>query len=301
MCKINFVDFWPGFSCQDDIIWKYLSKEYGATLDLNPDLLVCSVFGNTKNNYRCKKLLLSHENFHRWIRYVPTAYPHDIDYIISNNTRGGLRIKSTCRHFHNICGASEINETNQDKFFNRDFISDILPHKNKFCSFVFSNGSNDEGCIYRDNLFHELNAYKKVDSAGPYLNNTNGERAPHGHEYLSWLAKYKFAIAFENSSGEGYFTEKIIRPYLAGTVPIYWAHSSYNDYFNPHSMIFCSNIVSTVQKIAEIDQDPYKYEKILREPAFLTNELPSFIASEKLYLFLDEIMNDLNMVKIEKL
>ncbi len=36
------------------------------------------------------------------------------------------------------------------------------------------------------------------------------------------ISKYKFSLAFENMSSEGYVTEKIIDCFVAGVIPIYW-------------------------------------------------------------------------------
>lgn len=39
---------------------------------------------------------------------------------------------------------------------------------------------------------------------------------------VSFLRKYKFSIAFENGSTDGYITEKVTNALEAGTVPIYF-------------------------------------------------------------------------------
>lgn len=40
-------------------------------------------------------------------------------------------------------------------------------------------------------------------------------------ELMNMTSRYKFAIAFENAICEDYITEKLWRPLIAGTVPIY--------------------------------------------------------------------------------
>jgi hypothetical protein len=62
---------------------------------------------------------------------------------------------------------------------------------------------------------------------------------------LATLAKYRFAICFENVASPGYITEKIFDCWLAGVIPIYWGapevhtHFPKNTFIDAHS--FSSN------------------------------------------------------------
>lgn len=40
-------------------------------------------------------------------------------------------------------------------------------------------------------------------------------------EFLSLIAKYKFTLSFENAVGDDYLTEKLWRPLIVGSVPVY--------------------------------------------------------------------------------
>ena len=42
---------------------------------------------------------------------------------------------------------------------------------------------------------------------------------------------YAFVVSFENVKEEGYFTEKIVNPLLAGAVPVYWGWDGVGDIF----------------------------------------------------------------------
>ena len=88
-----------------------------------------------------------------------------------------------------------------------------------FCCYVVSNtvGGMAER---RAQVFQQVNAWHKVDSAGAQLNNT-GYRAPRGAAFLDWIARYKFMICLENSQAPGYVTEKALQASLAGAMPIY--------------------------------------------------------------------------------
>ena len=64
--------------------------------------------------------------------------------------------------------------------------------------------------------------YKHIDSGGKYKNNIGAPVA----DKLAFLSEGKFNIAFENSSANGYTTEKLIEAFAAGTIPLYWGDES---------------------------------------------------------------------------
>lgn len=99
----------------------------------------------------------------------------------------------------------------------------------------------------RDRYVKELMKYIEIDSYGPCLNNKklpeniNGFDKFDSPEFFSFLAKYKFNIAFENAVCDGYMTEKLFRPLKIGSVPIYLGSPSVRDWLpNNHSAILAS-------------------------------------------------------------
>jgi alpha-1,3-fucosyltransferase 10 len=46
-------------------------------------------------------------------------------------------------------------------------------------------------------------------------------------DFFQLMAKYKFTIAFENAIGDDYITEKLWRPLILGSVPIYMGSPSF--------------------------------------------------------------------------
>lgn len=55
---------------------------------------------------------------------------------------------------------------------------------------------------------------------------------------LKGLYGYKYSLAFENSSHENYFTEKIIDCFLSWTKPIYWGCPNIHEYFPKKSYAY---------------------------------------------------------------
>lgn len=308
--KVAFVDFWGDFEP-----WKfpfgYQFLERGweiAGAGEEPDLVVGSVFGSGKKNrlYEGVPLLMvSYENYSRWIFYSSHSLDCSPDFYISNNTRNALRCGPDVRFFHSSIGTVAYCTRSTDKYalegagpcrlLDRSFLEyeETLDRKKAFCSFVFGNSSNDEGAIYRENFFHELSRYKKVDAAGASLNNTTPLAPRALHEYIPWTSRYKFCICFENSSGEGYYTEKPIHPYLAGTVPVYWGHPSALDVFNPESMVFCSSVKEGVRRVIELDSDPDLYTRALWSPSLKDGRLPSSLSEKALVSFVDTIIDEI--------
>ena len=95
----------------------------------------------------------------------------------------------------------------------------IQAPKRGFCCFVVSNTVGDMA-QRRLEVFQQVNAWQRVDSAGAQWNNT-GYRAPRGVPFLDWISQYRYMICIENSSTPGYVTEKALQASLAGTMPIY--------------------------------------------------------------------------------
>jgi len=129
----------------------------------------------------------------------------------------------------------------------------------------------------RNDFFHKLCRYKKVDSAGRALNNT-GFQVPAGPEAkIEFLKPYKFNLAFENASIPGYTTEKIIEPMYARTLPIYWGNPRVGEEFNSKSFLNYFDFASEealIEKIIELDKDDVKYMEYLRQP-YLRTDLPN--------------------------
>jgi hypothetical protein len=107
----------------------------------------------------------------------------------------------------------------------------VLREKTRFCAFVFANP-----VPYREEFCRALSRYKPVDAPGRSMNNMSGIDPVPGK--LDWSAKvaflrrYKFVIAFENSSWPGYNTEKLIHPIEADSLPIYWGDPEIGRSFN---------------------------------------------------------------------
>lgn len=154
----------------------------------------------------------------------------------------------------------------------------ITRDRTKFCAFIVTNPSNQ----LRNQMFHALNAYKPVDSAGRLFNNVGdaifaglggGGGELKKHEFLK---NYKFCIVFENSSSEGYATEKLLHAKAAGCVPIYWGDPSITKDFDPTGFIDvtgCKTVEEMVQMVKDVDESPAKWQQMAKVPALSTEKV----------------------------
>ena len=136
----------------------------------------------------------------------------------------------------------------------------------KFCSFLVSNGNN--ATKRREDFFHMLSSYKKVDSGGSFLNNMDGF---HPKDKVEFERGYKFVIAFDNGEN-GIIQEKLPLAFASQTIPIYYGNPSVTKIYNSKAFINCHEYDSfedVIKKVIELDNNKELYMSMLREPALL--------------------------------
>ena len=168
---------------------------------------------------------------------------------------------------------------------------EIIEAKKKFCAFVVSNPSN----VLRNQAFQWLNLYKPVDSAGRLYNNVGDvifvENAGGGGgelKKLDFLKDYKFCIAFENSRGNGYVTEKLLAAKAAGCIPIYWGAENVTDDFAEGSFLNMNHLTSPselIEAVKALDENTDAYMAMASKTSLtLTKEQERLAEVAKLIL-----------------
>ena len=252
--KINFCDFWGGVDKTNNMFINNLKPHYNVELSENPDFLFYSCFGT--DHLKCKncvKIFFTGENV--LPNFNECDYACGFDYI----DFGDRYFRKSPFLSRSISNRFEVN----DSYFDR-----------KFCNFIYSNTTSGEGAILRQEFCKKLMEYKHVDCPGRVLNNMSAEdleprNGDWGKSKLEFLKKYKFTIAFENSSSDGYTTEKLVHPLQSLSVPIYWGNPLVTRDFNPKAFINCNDydndLDAVIERIKELDNDPDKYLAMLRE------------------------------------
>lgn len=252
--KIKFVDFWPSLDHKNNNFTRALeSKFHVEVLDVaskeTPDILFYSALGNEHYKYEgCIKVYYTGEND------VPDF--NECDYALSFH-----HIDFSGRHLrYPLYMTYEI-----DQALNPPHISDHDAINREFCSLLMSNSTNCSP--KRLEIIDAVEAYKAISYGGPYRNNTGGCVPIDGK--IDFISHYKFNLALENSAIPGYITEKIVEPFAAPTVPIYWGAPDIGKDFNPDAFINVSDYDSLSSFIADlknIDNDSNRYLSLLRAP-----------------------------------
>jgi hypothetical protein len=254
--KLFFTDFWPVFDPEDNYFIDLLSPEFDIELDEeNPDFLIYSVFGTRFHRYDCVRIFYTGENIRPDMNQCDYAFCYDY----SDNPR---IFRMPLYPFFN----------DPQKLLRRPPVEEIMKQKTEFCNFIYSNSGPTE----RVRFFKKLSKYKKVISAGRYMNNTG---VPLRNK-VEFVRKFKFSIAFENESYPGYTTEKVFEPMLVDSLPIYWGNPLIGRDFNSRSFLNYHDFESEddlIDRIIEIDSNDELWAEYISQPYYENNQLSEYV------------------------
>ena len=235
-----------------------LKKYYDVELSEDPDYLFYHESFLDHYTYNCIKIFYTGENVSPDFNTCDYAISFDYLQFEDRHYRFPIYLMTTFFNQAELHAAG-------DNYLNKKytFTQENLAEKKEFCSFVYSNYRAE---IERKKMFNLLSTYKKVNSAGSYLNNTGGQKIKNKLEYEK---QHKFSVAFENSSRSGYTTEKLVSSLVAQTIPIYWGNPNIAKEFNTRRFINCHDYDSfeeVLDKVKELDTNDELYVKTLNEP-----------------------------------
>ena len=251
--KVAYCDFWGGLDLSTLRIHQVLVNYFKVTIDHQcPDLVIYSCFGNSHKKYdmhKVVKIFLTYENIKPNFNDANYAITFDrCDY----NGKNLYAPLGLIRHEGNYISLSD---------------KELL-HR-RFCSFI-----GQFSYQHKLNFINKLSQrYKKVDCPGRAGHNMDAPEllpASKDHAYrskVSFLRKYKFSIAFENGSTDGYITEKVTNALEAGTIPIYFGSDGNLDPVVPDKRcLICvndfDNLDQVIDRIIELDTNEKEYLKV---------------------------------------
>jgi hypothetical protein len=253
--KINYAGQLDDFDVKNNRWYNILKKYYHIEISANPEYCFYNNFEIEEHfKYDCVKIYWTGENLTPDFNLCD--YAVGFDYIGFEDRYIRFPLWLDYWRFHHP------HDNGQYRIVRKQGTRD------KFCSFVVSNGKGDP---MRELLFDKLAEYKKVDSGGRYRNNIGGPVT----DKIEFASNYKFAIAAENVSQSGYTTEKILEAFVSGTVPIYWGDPNVINEFNPVAFINChdfNNIEEIVNHVKMIDNDDILYNQMLNAPILNDNK-----------------------------
>jgi hypothetical protein len=273
--KIDFVDFWNNWNKTDNYFFNLLSTRYQVEVSDDPDFVFYSVWGFNHLKYKCPRIFYTGESVRPDFDYCDYAFSFDfID---------------DPRHYRLPLYATYIDPYELERHdIDAERIADT---KTKFCSFVVSSPRGKE----RFEFFDKLSRYKQVHSGGKYMNNIGGPIPPDYAAKLAFVKDYKFIIGYENTSYPGYTTEKILDAMRVNSLGLYWGNPLVQRDFNTRSFLNRHEFASDddfIARIAELDNDKYKYMEYLREPYYHGNRVNEFVKPENVLKQFDYIFND---------
>lgn len=255
--KIQFVGYYPGFVPELSRAYQILTRHYDVEISDDPEYVFFSSFGKPYAylDYDCVRIFYSAEN------YAPNF--NTADYAVGFN-----EIVYPDRYFRYPVSMYTPTITQAStKHLHVDETAQLA--RPYFCNYIYGNANGQRA---RTEIFEQLSAYKRVESAGTYLNNQpDGWHAGNVEEKLAFQQKCRFTIAFDSTQLAGFSTEKITHAFAAGTVPIYLGDPHIGQLFNEKAFIngnACRDVDEIVQRVIALDKDPAAYLDMLRQPIF---------------------------------
>ena len=255
--RLRFVGFWDGFDPRDNFFTRLLGPRYVIDQEAPPDYVLYTTVGSRRKEfleYDCTRIFFTGENVGPdWL---------NCDWALT------FRHDPHPRHLRLPLWVLYADAATLVKPPVVD-AGRILAAKDRFCGFVVSNPL----CRTRNDFFHRLSRYRRVDSGGRLFNNVGGRVA----DKRAFLAGCRFTIAFENESSPGYTTEKVVEPMLVDSIPIYWGDPLVGRDFDTTSFLSAHDSPSLddlVERVVAVDRDPLLLERLLRRPWLRGNRVP---------------------------
>lgn len=265
---VRFADFWPGFDPLDNWFIGQLRQHFEVTVRNEADLMIYSCYGQTHREWRGRRLYVSFENRGWGFSRCDAAATSD-------------RLEHQ-RHLRLPLWA-----VTRDELGEPVELDEVAAVQRPFASMVIS--AAQEG--RRSDLVEAVRAVDHVASGGRWQNNVGGP-VP---DKLAFIQRYKFHLAFENSSYPGYSTEKLWHGLHACTVPLYWGDPTITTEFNRERIISVHDhptMSSFLGKVRSVHEDSEHYLQIIHQPWFSGAKTPDELRPGRFAEFVAEVVAD---------
>lgn len=261
-----------------------ISNKYDFVIDKNnPDYVFVGSYGdilaNTAAYNNCVKIWYIEEPFSPNFTFFDYCIDFDpYDY-------GGRNIfYPDCLHNMTIPNPPSIEEARV-----------IAKEKTIFCSMIFAHETHDG---MRKKYYDIISKYKRVESAGTYLNNQDGGKAV-GYENgdgskFDLQKKCKFDLCIQTLNFDWFINEKIVHCIVNNTIPIFYGTDKVKQIFNPKRFIFVEDYKDEeelLNYIKKIDEDDELYAQIISEDPLVSKTYQQDVLN-KAFLALDNIFEN---------
>ncbi len=153
----------------------------------------------------------------------------------------------------------------------------------------------------RVNIFNEFSKKVRVDALGKSCNNTDiqNTRSVYNDDETFYdiavkiYSDYKFVLSIENTIKDYYFTEKLINPILANSIPLYYGSDTAFEIINKKRVIYFNDfkdIPSLIAYTMELLNDEDKYNEIINQPIFTCDKINLTNYNQIIYEKLDSVL-----------
>ncbi|WGK69016.1 glycosyltransferase family 10 [Candidatus Haliotispira prima] len=268
--RLAFSDMWADFEPSSNVFTRILEERFEIILSDAPDLLIYSTFGKKHKTYNCHKLFFSGEN-------SQTDFT-ECDFGISSE------YLSRSDHYRMPFGIFWLFERyavdELFKEFNLSEVRKLIEGKQGACAIVVSNGGGKE----RNDFLSKLQLRIPVVSGGRFQNNIGS----FVEDKMTFISNYIFNLCFENSSTQGYLTEKIIDAIYAKTIPIYWGDPTVGEFFNLERMLYFDgkDEAGFIGKIVTLAEDKEALARMFCKPILNSKANLELLDKERFYHFI---------------
>ncbi|NBI43327.1 hypothetical protein GVX76_07485 [[Haemophilus] felis] len=128
----------------------------------------------------------------------------------------------------------------------------------------------------RTKLVELFNQIEQVSCAGKLLNNTDELKTEFNDNKRTYLRKFRFNLCPENTSVEGYVTEKCLESIMSGCIPVYWGNDSAEiepEILNQNAILRYTgnNEAELVAKVRELYSSETAYQAFIQQKPFKEN------------------------------
>lgn len=261
--KIDYCGFWSSFNKEKNLFTIMLSKHFNVVISDNPDFVICSNRGKPFEymKYDCPRIMFMGENLSP--DFTAFDYVIGFDYL----DFGDRYFRLPFSFYFDDAKPWVPERLTEEK------AREILQRKKYFCNFIYGHQSSHG---MRERLFKELSEYKSVISPGRFLNNQNTKGCS-WKEKKECLKFSKFTIAGDSIEYPGFFTEKIIDPLMAHSIPIYFGNPRINEEINEKAFVWCKStsdedVKATIEQVEYLDTHDDAYIEMLMEYPLLSED-----------------------------
>lgn len=230
--KIAHANFWPTFSLHNGLVKHLLDQAFGeweeSLSQKDADLILASVYPHAPTAFPNKTVAFIWENMRPDYRFYPFSISSDFDDYGGHNVRCPVWYsqiqwspdmvlpKPSGGGAHNLEPLVSLNTLMTPR------TEQFVPRP-KFCAMVAS--------AYEPHRMVMAGMVSSISQVDPYGRAFGKEIDPRSKYEI--LKDYTFSLCFENSIFPGYYTEKPLHAWVAGTIPLYFADGGVAEDFNP--------------------------------------------------------------------